>query len=97
MDMGQELELRRKIKELDHHCYTEKINLLLREAGLSTPEQAQDLLEKYHHAWTFAQNVSTSGDSFIVILPKRKARELGLGKGTPVLVTIVPLRSRQML
>lgn len=93
-DLNDEIELKEKIKEIDNNCLLEKINLVLEKMNLASQEQALELLEKYNDSWTFTNNVSTSGDSFIVVLPKRKARERGISKGTPVLVSVKTLRFR---
>jgi len=92
MDLENELELKRKLKELDHNCLLDKINLIIKELNLSTEEQALELIQKYKESWTFTKNVSTSGDSLIVTLPKKKAKELGINQNTPVLVSIKKLR-----
>ncbi len=92
MDLEDETELRSRIREIDNICLLEKINLLMDKLNLHSQEQALQLLERYKNTWTFTSNVSKSGDSFMVTLPKKKARELGIDKGTPTLVSVKVLR-----
>jgi hypothetical protein len=91
MELEDEGDLKRKLKDIEHNAFLEKINVVMQEANVTEAEAIQ-LLEKYNDTWTFTNNVSKSGDSFIVTLPKKEARFRGIKKSTPLLVSVRILR-----
>lgn len=80
-----------KLRELENNCFKEQIKLILKESKVKDPEIAYSLLLKHKDSWEFAANISKSGDSFVITLPKKEAKKRKLKKNAPVLVALKPL------
>jgi len=91
MEIPDENSLKKKLAEIEDRCLREEVDLIAKEAKVDE-EMAYDLLMKYRNIWEFTGNVSTSGDSLIVTLPKKEARKRSIKKGTPVFVAMKKLR-----
>lgn len=92
MELAEENQLRKKIVEIENRSLEEELDLIMSITKITNREIAYNLLAKYRNVWEFTNNVSTSGDSFIITLPKKEARERGIKKGTPVLVAVKKLK-----
>jgi hypothetical protein len=92
MDTEEEKILKSKITEIENKCLNEELALIMEHAKITDRESAYNLLIKYRQIWEFTQNVSTSGDSLIITLPKKEARLRGIKKSTPVFVALKTLR-----
>lgn len=92
MDVEDESKLKRKLAEIENRCLREQLELIMKEAKAENADVAYDLLVKYKNIWEFTNNVTTSGDSLVLTLPKKAAKEKGIGKGTPVFVALKKLK-----
>jgi len=92
MDIEDEDKLKSLIIEIENRCLQEEIDLVMDFAKITDPEAAYNLLMGYRDVWEFTSNVSTSGDSLIVTLPKKEAKERGIKKGTPIFIALKMLR-----
>lgn len=91
VDLEDEVQLKKKLKQIENRCVKEELDLIMKIANCNQ-EQAYKLLMSYKDIWEFSSNVSTSGDSLIVTLPKKEAKSRGIEKGKPVLVALKKLR-----
>jgi hypothetical protein len=91
VELEDEIQLKRKIIEIESKWLEEEMGLIMKAAG-TTADQAYNLLMRYRGIWEFTSNVSVSGDSLIITLPKKEAIERGITKGTPLLVALKALR-----
>ena len=92
VELEDEIQLKNKIIEIESKYLAEELNLIKTLAGINTDEIAYELLMKYRGVWEFTGNVGISGDSLIITLPKKEAKERGLKKGTPVFLALKTLR-----
>ena len=92
MDMEEEDELKEELIKEETKCLKSELGMIMGKGAAPSEDAAYDLLMKYKNVWEFSTNVSTSGDSLIITLPKKEAITRGIGKGTPVLVALKRLR-----
>lgn len=92
VELEDEIQLKKKLLSMEQKCLKDELNLIKKATGIKDDETAYNLLLKYRGVWEFAGNVSTSGDSLIVTLPKKEATKRGFKKGAPVLTAVKKLR-----
>lgn len=92
MDIEEETKIKDKIIEIENKCLKEELDLIMELTKTTNREIAYSLLMKYRNIWEFTNNVSTSGDSLIISLPKKEAKKRGIKKGTPLFIALKTLR-----
>ena len=91
MDINDEEYIKEKINEIENRCLMEELDVIMRRLNV-TKEEAYDFLMNIRDIWEFTSNVSSSGTSLVITLPRREAKERGIGKGNPVFVAMRRLR-----
>ena len=92
IELEDEIKIKEELRAIEKRALEEELNLIMRVTPIETREDAYQLLMKYRQVWEFTANISTSGDSLTVTLPKKEAKERGITKGAPVLVALKTLR-----
>jgi len=94
VELEDEIQLKRKLIEIENRCLREQLDLIKKAARVDE-HSAYALLNEYKNVWEFVRNISTSGNSLVIVLPKKGAKNKGLKAGTPVLVALKPLRFKE--
>ncbi|MBT4540248.1 hypothetical protein HOC35_01925 [Candidatus Woesearchaeota archaeon] len=92
MDQEDEKKLKQKITEIETNCINQQLDLIMSFTKTTNRDLAYNLLMKYRDIWEFTSNVSTSGDSLVITLPKKEAKQKGIEKGTPIFIALKKLR-----
>ena len=92
MEIEDETKLKKQLFEIEDQAFQEQLNLIMNSTKITEEEIAYKLLMNYRNVWNFTCQVSTSGNSVVITLPKKKVKEKGIGKGSNLLVSIKPLR-----
>ncbi len=95
IDIKDEDIVKEKINEIENDCLRQELEVIMKHMKVNR-DQAYTLLMKYRDIWEFTNNVSTSGSSLIITLPKKDAKEKGIEKGTPVFIALKRLRFKHI-
>ena len=95
IDRSFEEELKKGLYEIENRNLKEQLELIMGKTKTVDPMIAYDLLAKYRDVWEFVGNVSKSGDSYVITLPKKAAKEHGIQKGRSVMVSLKVLRFKE--
>ena len=91
MDRKDEEFIKEKINEIENRCLLEELDVIVQRLKV-TREEAYNILMNLRDIWEFTSNVSKSGSSLVVTLPRKEAKERGIEKGSPVFVALKRLR-----
>ncbi|MFC1774936.1 hypothetical protein ACFLZN_01325 [Nanoarchaeota archaeon] len=91
MDKNDEDYIKEKINEIENKCLMEELDVIMKRLNV-TKEEAYDFLMNLRDIWEFTSNVSSSGSSLVITLPRKEAKERGIEKGSPVFVAMKRLR-----
>ena len=85
VDIQDEEIVKEKINEIENRALREQLQVIMEHMKV-TRQEAYNLLIRYREIWEFTGNVSSSGKSLTITLPKKEAKEQGIEKGSPVFV-----------